>query len=48
MLDIFSYLLGLFKGLKKGRQQGKGVIEITGGITCTDDGEGNITITESE
>ena len=47
-MDMFSYLLGFFKGLKNGKAAATGSVEITGGITCTDDGEGNITITESE
>ena len=33
---------------KKGFQEGTGNVVITGEITCTDDGEGNVTITESE
>lgn len=38
MIDILSYEMGRVKG------QGEVVIE--GGVTCTDDGDGNITITE--
>ena len=38
MIDLFSFLLGVKKG--------NGTVDITNGVTCTDDGEGNITITE--
>lgn len=36
--DILSYIMGLIKG--------KSNVVITGAVTCTDDGNGNITITE--
>lgn len=40
MFDAMSYIIG--------HTAGKSVVEITGtGITCTDDGDGNITITEA-
>lgn len=42
MFDIVSYLMGLVKGKKEGSKE----VVITGGITCTDDGDANITITE--
>lgn len=42
MIDIVSYILGLIKG----KAEGAGNVIIEGGITCTDDGNGNITITE--
>lgn len=38
MIDEISYILGI--------ESGTGKVAITGGITCADDGEGNITITE--
>lgn len=38
MFDVISYVMGVASGKKS--------IEITGGITCTDDGQGNVTITE--
>lgn len=40
--DAISYLMGHTKGV----EDGTGVIVIEEGITCTDDGSGNITITE--
>lgn len=42
MIDIVSYILGLIKG----KSMGASHVIIEGGITCTDDGNGNITITE--
>lgn len=42
MIDIVAYLLGFFKGKAIGVQE----VVIEGGITCTDDGNGNVTITE--
>ena len=36
--DATSYIIG--------HDAGKKVVEITGSIDCTDDGNGNITITE--
>lgn len=38
--EILAYLLG--------KKRGGGDVVIEGGITCSDDGEGNITITEDE
>lgn len=40
--DFVSFLVGLIKG----RREGEKNVTITGSITCTDDGDGNITITE--
>lgn len=37
-MDIISYILGM--------EEGKHKVVITGEVTCTDDGNGNITITE--
>ena len=37
MFDAISYILGLENGEK--------IINLDGEITCTDDGDGNITIT---
>ncbi len=48
MLEIVSYAIGKSAGYKEGYDAGQGIIEITSGITCTDDGNGNITITEDE
>lgn len=42
MIDIVSYILGLIKG----RIEGASNIVIEGTFTATDDGNGNITITE--
>ena len=42
MIDIISYIMGFVKGKAKGAS----AVIIEGGITCTDDGSGNITITE--
>ena len=42
--DIFWLLLGR----RNGYIAGQGRVEIVGGITCTDDGEGNITMTEED
>ena len=39
--DILSYVMGVEAG-------GKENVVIESGITCTGDGEGNITITEEE
>lgn len=44
MFDIVSYLIGLVKGKKEGSKN----VVIEGAINCTDDGYGNITITEVE
>ena len=43
-MDTVSYILGL----KKGKGEGGGQVIIEGDITCVDDGNGNITITEDE
>lgn len=40
--DEVSYIIGYQKGKKAGTEN----IVIEGGVTCTDDGNGNITITE--
>ena len=40
MIDIASYILGYIRGKRTGN------IVISGSINCTDDGSGNITITE--
>lgn len=42
MIDIMSYIIGHVGGEKEGTKH----VEIESGITCTDDGQGNITITE--
>lgn len=42
MFDIISYLMGLIKGKSEGAKE----VVITGAVNCTDDGDGNITITE--
>ncbi len=42
MIDIVAYLLGFIKGKAIGAQ----AVVIEGGISCTDDGNGNVTITE--
>jgi len=39
-LDAVSYILG--------QAAGKGRVVIDGAIVCTDDGEGNVTITQGE
>lgn len=45
MIDIISWLLGK----KKGEDEGTQHVEIqSDNLTFTDDGEGNITITEDE
>lgn len=38
MIDILSYIMGLVNGSSE--------VVITGGVNCTDDGDGNITVTE--
>ena len=48
MPDEIFYPISWAAGKQKGIQEATGVIQITAGITCTDDGEGNITITEGE
>ena len=40
--DAVSYIIGYESG------QDVQIVEVTGDITCTDDGEANITITEGE
>lgn len=40
--DISSYIMGKEDGI----DEGQGTVVIESGITCTDDGNGNITITE--
>ena len=44
MFDIFSYIMGK----KKGNEEGTQNVVISGGITATDDGDGNIEIKEAE
>ena len=48
--DAVSYIIGNKKGYGDGYEQGvidgASDIVLTGSITCTDDGNGNITITE--
>ena len=44
MLDRISYVMGLEDGI----EEGTGTVVIENGITCTDDGDANITITEDE
>ena len=39
MFDAVSYILG--------QTAGAGAVEISGDITCTDDGNGNVTITKT-
>lgn len=41
-MDIISYIIGYTSG----QTEGAGEVTIDGNLTCTDDGEGNITITE--
>lgn len=41
-MDILSYIIGYTSG----EAANSGVVDIEGGVTCTDDGEGNVTITE--
>ena len=48
IFDPISYSIGKQRGYSEGLDDGAGVIEITSGITCTDDGNANITITEDE
>lgn len=41
MFDIISYIMGMIKGKRN--------VDLAGnGIVCTDDGEGNITVTLKE
>lgn len=42
--DAVSYIIGKTQGAS----EGAGVVVIESGITCADDGDGNITITEDE
>lgn len=44
MFDVFSYLMGK----KKGEEEGTQNVVITGSVTATDDGDGNIEIKEAE
>lgn len=41
-MDIISYIIGYTSGQAEGASE----VTIDGNLTCTDDGEGNITITE--
>ena len=43
MFDIFSYILGK----KKGNEEGTQNVVISGSITATDDGDGNVEISEA-
>ena len=44
MYEFFMYLLGFLRGKAAGTRH----VVIDSGITCTDDGSGNITITQDE
>lgn len=44
MIDRKSYIMGL----EDGKEKATGTVVIENGITCTDDGNANITITEDE
>lgn len=44
--DTVSYIIGYKGGYNKGEVEGASMVVIEGGVTCTDDGNGNITITE--
>lgn len=44
--DTTSYIMGYKGGYKKGEADGASAVVIESGITCADDGNGNITITE--
>ena len=44
MFDIFSYIMGK----KKGNEEGTQNVVISGSITATDDGDGNVEIKEAE
>lgn len=48
--DTVSYIMGKKSGYGKGYEEGeeaaKGVVVIESGISCIDDGDGNIIITE--
>jgi hypothetical protein len=44
MFDIFSYIMGK----KKGNEEGTQNVVISGSITATDDGDGNVVIKEAE
>lgn len=46
--DAPSYAMGYKKGYNNGEDAGTGNVVIESGIICTDDGEGNITITVTE
>ena len=43
-LDMTSYLIGYYAGDETGKRE----VVISGAITCTDDGDGNVTITQEE
>lgn len=51
-VDIISYIMGNKTGYGKGYEEGyeegsqSGNVIIESGVSCTDDGEGNITIEE--
>ena len=44
MFDIFSYIMGK----KKGNEEGTQNVVISGSITATDDGDGNVETKEAE
>lgn len=46
MFDGASYAMGHIKGVAQGLEEGRSEVTIENGISCTDDGNGNITITE--
>ena len=48
MLDIISYAMGKENGYNQGYVAGKVNVELDSTLVFTDDGEGNITITEGE
>lgn len=44
MFDILSYIMGK----KKGNEEGTQNVVISGNVTATDDGQGNVEIKEAE
>ena len=40
MFDVVSYIMGMSSGAS--------AVEVSGSIVCTDDGEGNITVSVAE
>lgn len=45
-MDIVSYLMGNKNGYEKGYEEGGENVVIEGSLYATDDGNGNITLTE--